>query len=147
MSTKGKSTAKISIEAVQNFNSWVEEKVREGTLDRYVRRGMLNRSEIALECGFSRSLFSSNDPLKAALARVENEFMKSGYIEKRSDGGERQVDPSALESKLASKERELNSLRERLANKTAENEELKRKLASSNAILDDIIPTGRRVKL
>lgn len=147
MSTKGKSTAQISIEAVEKFKSWIEEKVREGTLDRYVRRGMLNRSEIALECNFSRSLFSSNDPLKAELARVENEFMKTGHINKRSDSGERQGDPSALESKLQSKERELNTLRERLANKTAENEELKRKLASSNTILDDIIPTGRRVKL
>ncbi|MEP3588843.1 MAG: hypothetical protein ABJN18_04705 [Marinobacter sp.] len=108
---------------------------------------MLNRSEIALECGFSRSLFSSNDPLKAELARVENEFIKSGRINERSDSGERQSDSSALESKLASKERELNTLRERLANKTAENEDLRRKLASNNAILDDIIPTGRRVKL
>ena len=83
----------------------------------------------------------------AELARVENRLIKSGHTGRRSDSGARHSDPSALDAKMVSKERELDRLRERLANKTAENEELKRKLAASNAILDDIIPTGRRVKL
>ncbi|MFG6592141.1 hypothetical protein [Sulfitobacter sp. 1A12157] len=147
MAAKRKSTAQISIEAVRNFQSWVEEKVREGTLDRYVRRGMLNRSEIALECGFSRSLFSSNNQLKAELALIENVLLKSRNIYQHSDSDESQGDPTALESKLARKDREINALRERLANKTAENEELKRKLLASNTILDVVVPTGRRVKL
>lgn len=143
----GKSTARKKLEAVDRLKSWVEEKLSAGTLYQYIRNGMLNRSEIAVECCFARSTFTSNDLLKAELVRFENEFIRTGIIEKRSESVERKGDLSQLESKLARKEREVNSLRERLANKTAENEELRRKLEFSRTILDDIIPTGRRVHL
>ena len=142
-----KSTARKKHEAVAKLKSWIAEKIRTNTLDSYIRRGKLNRSEIALECGFVRSSFSSNDLLAAELRIIEEELIEGGVIAEPSSAGEKQSTSSALESRLAGKEREIKSLRERLAIKSAECEELKRKLSSSNSILDEIIPTGKRLQL
>ncbi len=142
-----KSTAQMKLESVQRLKSWFEDKCSSGTIGEYIRNGKLNRSEIALECGFSRSSFSSNDLLLKELQLLEVTLKESGILSKSSDIADTKSGLSALENKLAGKERQINSLRERLTVKTAENEVLKKKLASSNLILDDIIPTGRRVRL
>ena len=148
MSGKGKSTAQRKVEIAAAIKDWAEEKVKEGTLDQYVFRGQLNRSEISAELGVSRStLSSSNDLARAELERIERTFLNSQSRPQNSGAGEGQVASSALEAKLKNTEREVNSLRQRLAVKTAENAELRKKLESRNSLLDDIIPTGRRVKL
>lgn len=142
-----KSTAQKKHEAVAKMKSWVQEKASSNTLENYIRRGKLNRSEIALECGFARSSFSSNDLLAAELRIIEEQLIEDGILAEPSSSEEKQSSSSAMEKRLAGKEREINSLRERLAIKTAECEELKRKLASSSFILDDVIPSGKRVQL
>lgn len=151
MNTKGKaiSTAQKKIEAVAKLKAWAEEKIKEGSLHQYVFRGQLNRSVIALELGIARSTLSKTNKLaRDELKRIESEFIPSGSSFEGSDeDDEKRLEPSALEDKLASKEREVNKLRQRLAVLIAENEELKKKLASNNSILDEIIPSGRRVQL
>lgn len=148
MSSRGKSTAQKKLEAVEKLRVWVREKVEAGALDQYIRHGRLNRSEIAAELGIARSTLSTtNDLARAELEKFEDEFIRTGVLKGRSGDSERKAEPGALESKLASKEREIKALRERLAIKTAENEEIKKKLSSSNSLLDDIIPSGRRVRL
>lgn len=147
MSAKSKSTAQKKIDAVVRLRRWIEEKVKDKVLDQYIRNGKLNRSEIAMECGFARSSFSSNDLLAAELRSSEEHLIRSGVLKESSDAGERKASSNALEAKLANREREINALRERLAIKTAEIEELKRRLTSSNSLLDDIIPSGRRVEM
>lgn len=148
MSNKGKSTAQKKLEAVEKLRTWLREKIEAGTLGQYIRCGRLNRSEIAAELGIARSTLSStNDLARAELEKIEAEFIQTDFLKGRTSGGERKLDPGALEALLASKERELKTLRERLAMKTAENEELKKKLSSSRNLLDEIIPSGRRVRL
>ncbi|WP_138923699.1 hypothetical protein [Sulfitobacter sp. BSw21498] len=148
MSNKGKSTAQKKLEAVEKLRAWVREKIETGTLGQYIRYGRLNRTEIAAELGIARSTLSStNDLARAELEKIEAEFIQTGILKGRISDGEHKLEPGAFEFLLASKERELKALRERLAMKTAENEELKKKLSSSKNLLDDIIPSGRRVCL
>lgn len=148
MSNNVKSTAQKKLEAVEKLRAWACAKVENGTLDQYIRHGRLNRSVIAAELAVARSTLSStNDLARAELEKIEREFVQTGVPKGRTSGYDGKTEPSALEAKLASREREIKVLRERLAVKTAENEELKKKLSSSKSLLDDIIPSGRRVRL
>lgn len=145
---KQKSTAEKKLEAVSKLRAWVDEKVASETLDHYVRRGKLNRSEIALECGFARSSFSSNDLLADELQSIEFGLVQQGLLSEVAGASETSPSSSpALENRLANAEREIKNLRERLATKTAECEALKQKVQSANSLLDDIIPSGKRVRL
>jgi hypothetical protein len=65
-------------ENVKAFNEWVSERERAGDWADYVRRGQLNRSEIAKECDFALSSFRSNSGLKSALDDVEAQLLRSG---------------------------------------------------------------------
>jgi hypothetical protein len=146
---KGVSTAQRKIEAAAKVKAWGEAKVREGNLHHYVHHGKLNKSELAREIGVARStLVETNKLARAEIERIEREFVHPDRSPGSSkDEPEKRSESNALERKLASTEREVNRLRQRLAVLIAENEELKKKLASSNSILDDIIPSGRRVQL
>lgn len=143
MTEKQKSTAQKKLEAVESLKARLNDKTKAGTIFSYVRNQKLNRSEIAIECGFS-----SNDLLASELKLTEEMLIEQGILRMTvSDEESEVVAPGALETKLTSKDREIKSLRERLAINIAENEDLKRQLASGKSILDDIIPSGRRVEM
>jgi hypothetical protein len=65
---------------IKAFKEWVIERERTGDWVDYVRRGQLNRSEIAKECGFALSSFRSNSGLKSALDDVEAQLLSSGVL-------------------------------------------------------------------
>ena len=46
----------------------------------YIRQGMLNRSEIAAECGFTLSVMHENPAVKTALSALEERLRESGTL-------------------------------------------------------------------
>jgi hypothetical protein len=68
-------------ENVKAFNDWVSERSRSEDWTDYVRRGQLNRSEIARECRFALSCFRSNSQLKSSLGVLEATLRDSGVLE------------------------------------------------------------------
>jgi hypothetical protein len=69
-------------ENVKAFHEWVNERDRAGDWEDYVRRGQLNRSEIAKECCFALSSFRSNAGLRRALEETEEKLERSGVFAK-----------------------------------------------------------------
>lgn len=65
----GQQLAKVNI---LKFEAWIAERYAAGDWKDYVRAGKLNRSEIAMECGFALSVLRQNPAVKIALTSLEN---------------------------------------------------------------------------
>lgn len=59
-----KNGAQRAAENVTLFQAWVAEREQQNDICDYIRGGKINRSEIAKELGFSRSVFSQNPTIK-----------------------------------------------------------------------------------
>lgn len=62
------------------FEAWVVERDAANDWPEYVRGDKLNRSEIAVECGFALSVVRQNPAVKGALAALENRLMAAGML-------------------------------------------------------------------
>lgn len=62
------------------FEGWIAERRAAGDWADYVRRGCLNRTVIAAELGFARSVWGSNPMLRALLLQIENELRTNGTL-------------------------------------------------------------------
>lgn len=144
-----KANSQIKLETVEKFKSWIDARYSKNDWTDYIRRNALNKSEIASECGFARSAFSSNDLLSAELNLAEEKLLEAGILSEKSDkpalAGEAKSTNKTDDDKFASLQKEIKNLREKLAIKTAEIADLKAKLNNQNSILDEIIPAGKRV--
>ena len=62
------------------FESWGAERDQAGDWPDYIRGDKLNRSEIAIECGFALSVVRQNPAVKEALAALEVRLLALGLF-------------------------------------------------------------------
>ena len=108
-------TNKIEIgrENLEKFQLWIAERKSQNDYLDYVRAGKLNRSEVAKELGFGRSVFAQNLSIKELALQLDAEW-----------GAEKPAIPKT--------ERELVEARERA------NDKVKRTEASNSKLLEKI---------
>jgi len=59
---------------VKKLNAWIVERMANGDWHDYIRGNKLNRSEIAKECNFARSVFGQNPEVERILADLETKL-------------------------------------------------------------------------
>lgn len=74
------STAKLAAQAVASFEAWASERRRAGDWQAYIRAGIINRTEVAKECGFPRSSWASNPGLKEGIRLLEAALVNDGIL-------------------------------------------------------------------
>lgn len=70
----------IAKENIAKFQSWVAERWASNDWQDYLRGGKLNRSEIAAECTFAKSVLQQNPVVKQALQDLEAQLESRGII-------------------------------------------------------------------
>lgn len=70
----------IAEQYVQRFKDWVVERDVAGDWDDYVRFDKLNRSDIAKECNFLRSVFRTNPGVERQLVGLEARLRGQGIL-------------------------------------------------------------------
>ena len=70
----------IAPQYVERFKSWIVERESAGDWDDYVRFDKLNRSEIAKECDFLRSVFRTNPGVERTLVDLEARLRAEGVL-------------------------------------------------------------------
>lgn len=73
----GRELAKANVDT---FNRWVEERRAKGDWDQFVRRGQLNRTEMAKACNFAKSVLRQNPAVKSALEGLEAGLRCDGIL-------------------------------------------------------------------
>ncbi len=125
-----RSGAQKAVENLAAFEAWVADRRRLGDHGDYVRGGKLNRSEIAVECGFARSVFTQNPQVKARLAELDGEWGKANEGAEATEAFAA-VDASRERALLKAKQSEQSNskLAERVMELEAENRHLRQELA------------------
>ncbi|CAH2911780.1 MAG: hypothetical protein CPSOU_2059 [uncultured Paraburkholderia sp.] len=91
-------------ESAKRFASWITERNTAHDWDDYVRAGKLNRSEIAMECGFDRAAFRQNSNLAKLLDATEKQLADDGILS-RPRGGYDAADAEAARTDEATVKR------------------------------------------
>lgn len=117
-------------ENLAKFESWVVERTDEGDFLDYIRAGKLNRSEVAKELGFGRSVFAQNPAVKELALKLDNDWGQlkphvPKTAEELSQARERAND------KVKQTEGANSKLLERVAMLEAENRQLKLQIANA----------------
>ena len=66
----------IANENLAKFEAWIAERNSQNDKIDYVRNGKLNRSEVAKELGFGRSVFAQNPAVKELAVKLDDEWGK-----------------------------------------------------------------------
>ena len=135
------------------FEAWISERERANDWANYLRRGALNRSEIASECGFDRKVFGTNPSIKARLAEIElfhAESFSAAAIQQDDDGANDAAESAVFAQRAAAAKAKLEarvkSLEERNAALSAEVSQLRAQLARYSHIDEHLADTGRLVR-
>jgi len=116
---------------VKKLNTWIVERIANGDWHDYVRGHKLNRSEIAKECNFARSVFQQNPEVERILADLETELRDDSILPPLPDAS---VDASAGarvtpdERALSIAARKVNELTERVQQLETEKATLRAKV-------------------
>lgn len=153
------SGAQIGASNLAKFNSWVMDRKAANDWPDYIRRGLLNRSEIAAECGFALSVLRQNPAVRTALDSLEAELRLEGILRLAESANrvgfqdESGVQPRsastihAFEARLASAaalaEKRLKQAEEQNASLRAEIVSLKQKLRQYALLQEHLEQTGR----
>lgn len=78
--TAGKSGQQLAADNFKLFETWVKDRVEANDWKDYIRRGLLNRSEIAAECGFGVSVLRQNPAVKDCLLSLEARLRTEGVL-------------------------------------------------------------------
>jgi tRNA(Phe) wybutosine-synthesizing methylase Tyw3 len=145
----------IAAENIAKFNAWVEERRSAEDWKDYVRAGrMLNRTEIANECGFAKSVLRQNPTVKTILEVLEEELIDSGILS-RNDNNEGSIEASQLSGRAIDQriisingkaEQRIKVLEEQNAALKAEVMELRSKIKRFELIEKHLTETGRMVR-
>lgn len=66
----------------QSFSAWIASK-SEGEFRALAIRGVLSRTEIAVECGFAKSALVQNPRIKSRLQELEDQLREQGVLPPR----------------------------------------------------------------
>lgn len=160
MKATGLSGKQIAVLNLQRFEAWVEERKRVGDWRLYVRGNKLNRSEIAVECGFAKSVLQQNPSVLSLLGEVERDLVKEGVLLATTSAdaqlgpestslaqeGDTRATQAALGRAMAAKaraEQRAKGLEEQNAVLRAEARELRERLKQYQLIEEHLALTGR----
>ena len=145
----------IAAENIAKFEAWVDERRQAGDWQEYMRGGrMLNRTEIANECGFAKSVLRQNPTVNAALEALETELVESGIMRRldtnfMSTAGQTPSE-GAIDQRITlindKAEKRIKSLEEQNAALKAELMDLRDKLKRYDLIEKHLTETGRMVR-
>lgn len=148
----GQSGQQIAKANVQKFEAWIAERDAASDWGDYIRRGKLNRSEIAAECGFALSVLRQNPAVKAALVTLEDRLCAQDILvvemstpAPTNDADEvsaRAADKRVMSAK-AQAEARVKALEEQNATLRAEIRNLKAQLTRFQHLDDHLSRTGR----
>jgi hypothetical protein len=154
----GLSGQQVAARNVERLQKWIDEQETAGDWADYIRGDKLNRTEIASECGFGRSVFSQNpavasmlDALEARLA--ERKILKPGLsLKSPPENADAELVEIARSADAASKkamatkailERRVKSLEEKCAVLSAGLKAANEKNRQYKMIEDILQSTGR----
>ena len=66
----------IGNENFEKFEAWVAQRKKQNDKLDYIRNGKLNRSEVAKELGFGRSVFAQNPAVKELAIQLDHDWGK-----------------------------------------------------------------------
>jgi len=134
------SGSEIARENEAKFKSWVQERYASDDWISYVRGEKLNRSEIARECNFAKSVLRQNPAVKSELQRLEENLSQAGVLSPATN----QRDANHLsETRATSDKRRLNLLEQQNQALLAEIASLKEQLKKFSLLDDYLSETGR----
>lgn len=144
----------LAAENLKRFESWSQEREAAGDWADYIRQGQLNRTEVAAECGFAKSVLRQNPAVKAALEALEACLRARGTLPpaKGESSPQTQVEAASasLERRIVTlnnrSEQRVKALEEQNAALRAEVLELREQLKRYQMIDDHLAQTGRMVR-
>ena len=115
-------------ENFEKFEAWVAQRNSQNDKLDYIKNGKLNRSEVAKELGFGRSVWYQNPAVKELVLKLDSEW---GKLKPAIPKTERELVEAREKANVKTKRAEsLNSrLLEKVAMLEAENRQLKVQLA------------------
>ena len=118
----------IGNENFEKFEAWVAQRKKQNDKLEYIRNGKLNRSEVAKELGFSRSVFAQNPAVKELALKLDSEW---GKLKPAIPKSERELVEAREKANEKTKRAESSNSRllEKVAMLEAENRQLKVQLA------------------
>lgn len=139
---------------VTKFEAWVAERKAGGDWKDYIRQGQLNRTEVAIECGFAKSVLRQNPTVKAALQALEERLRAEGVLPSAEGTKTPQVDDEVVSASVDRRivsinnrsEKRVKALEEQNAALRAEVRELRQQLKRYRMIDEHLAETGRLVR-
>lgn len=155
--THGQSGREMAANNLQRFKAWISERDAAGDWADYVRGDKLNRSEIAVECGFSLSVVRQNPAVKETLEALEKHLRAKGILTPTKgtqntsnivseNSTSLAVDRRIMASKAKADAR-VKTLEEQNAALRAEVQDLREKLKRYKHLDDHLCKTGRLLHL
>ena len=125
MTTNGQT---LGNENLEKFQAWIAQRKKQNDKLDYIRNGKLNRSEVAKELGFSRSVFAQNPAVKELALKLDSEW---GKLKPAIPKSERELVEAREKANEKTKRAESSNSRllEKVAMLEAENRQLKVQLA------------------
>ncbi|MFM0390992.1 VPA1267 family protein [Paraburkholderia phytofirmans] len=127
------------------YGRWMTGKT-DGDFRQMVSRGVLSRTEIARECGFSKSALDQNPRIKVALSKLEDGLRERGVLPPVAEPTpETDGLPMRQRSRhMSSGESEhVRNLEQENASLRAAYDELKRRLSKYEVLHEALVLTGR----
>ncbi len=136
----GKSGRQKAEENYRAFIYWIASKDNT-EIRQYARGSKLNRTEIAKECGFAKSVLQQNPKVKKALEYFENDLRNKGILCSETGDKPKVVIAGGVSNRAIS--RRLQAVEEQNAVLKAEVKKLKQKLSQYGLLEEILLETGR----
>ena len=112
----------------EKFESWYAEREQLGDLKQYLNNGKLNKSEIAKELGFGRSVWSQNAQVKDLASAINAKLAKKLSIVANKQTNEANHAREKANQKVAKTQADNSKLLQKIAMLEEENRQLKLQL-------------------
>jgi cell division protein FtsB len=124
--TKGKNGQQIASENVAAVNAWISERNQRRDWHEYAYNNRINRSVLAVELDFAKSVCTQNSTVRALLDSADALWFKFETLEKAAHEAAR--DRAQVQSSRVTSDN--NELQKRVAELEAENRQLRKDLGA-----------------